>query len=455
MTNKTTLPSQVMLEGIPKPYAIIDRNYQVVAANQSYCDKFGQEMDQVVGECCHRIEHQSDLPCSKLGQECPLDRALLDRQPVQLINIHPNLKGKDTPVKVTVTPICSENDEITYVGAFIEPVELEEAEHKVEQPRVLVGQSRALLKLTSLLYRAAPTQTTILVEGESGVGKECVANYVHQYSTRKTGPFMVVDCGALGESLIESELFGYEKGAFTGAAQRKKGLFEAADGGTLFIDEVGELPLELQTKLLRVLEMGTVRRLGGTDYIKVDVRVIAATNRNLLEMVDAGQFRQDLYYRLAAFPVFMPPLRERKEDIPALAEYFLCMMDEGYGQLPLSSEVIESLLSYDYPGNIRELRNILERAVILAAGEPMRKDHLVFPTRLEVRKTPDSVTVFEDIGRYSRSDQLLTKRQRLNDEVVMQMLERHNGHRGSAAQELGVSERTLYRHIKKLREMQQ
>jgi transcriptional regulator with PAS, ATPase and Fis domain len=315
-----------------------------------------------------------------------------------------------------------------------------------------VGNSQALLKLTSLLYRAAPTQTTILVEGESGVGKECVANYTHQYSTRNTGPFVVVDCGALGESLIESELFGYEKGAFTGALKRKKGLFEAANGGTLFIDEIGELPLELQTKLLRVLEMGTVRRLGGTEYIKVDVRVIAATNRNLVEMVNEGLFRQDLYYRLAAFPVFMPPLRERKEDIPALAEYFLGMMDDGDAQLPLSSEVIESLLGYDYPGNIRELRNLLERAVILAAGQPMTRDHLIFPTNLKVRRTSDSITVIETNSRQDLTERLLSKRQRLTDDVVMEVLGRHNGHRGSAAQELGVSERTLYRHIRKLRE---
>lgn len=450
---KTALPTQAMLEGIPRPYAIIDREYQVVAANQSYCKQFGRPLDQVLGHCCHRVEHQSDVPCSKLGQECPLDRAFLDGQQVQLINVHPNLKGKDTPVKVTATPIYSNENKITHVGAFIEPVDLEATDRKVEQPRVLVGKSQALLKLTSLLYRAAPTQTTILVEGESGVGKECVANYIHQYSTRNTGPFIVVDCGALGENLIESELFGYEKGAFTGAIKRKKGLFEAANGGTLFIDEIGELPLELQTKLLRVLEMGTVRRLGGTEYLKVDVRVIAATNRNLLDMVGHGHFRQDLYYRLAAFPVFMPPLRERKEDIPALAEYFLGMMDEGDAQLPLASEVIESLLGYDYPGNIRELRNILERAVILAAGEPMGQDHLVFPTNLEVRTTQDSVTVIEE-NNYHRPERLLSKRQRLTDDVVMQVLGRHNGHRGSAAQELGVSERTLYRHIRRLREAQ-
>jgi len=449
------LPLQSMLDGVPHPYAIIGSDYRILAANQQYCKQFDCSLDSVVGRTCHSVEHRSDVPCRQHGQECPLDRALSDNQQSRMINIHPDKAGNDVHLQVTATPLKHNGDMPPMVGMLVQPVESEEMQRKAETPRVLVGQSSALLRLTSLLYRAAPTSTTILIEGESGVGKECAASYVHHYSSRNKGPFVVVDCGALGESLIESELFGYEKGAFTGAQQRKKGLFEAADGGTLFIDEIGEMPLELQTKLLRVLEMGTLRRLGGTEYNKVDVRVIAATNRNLLEMVQEGTFRQDLYYRLAAFPVEMPSLRERKEDIPALTEYFLGMMDEGDAQLPLSSEVIESLLSYDYPGNIRELRNIIERAVILAAGEPMRPEHLIYPSRLEVRKTNDSVTVFDET--YSQDIQvpnpLLVKRQRLTDELVVAALGRHEGHRGRAAQELGVSERTLYRYIRKMRDV--
>ncbi len=463
MAQDRSLPAQALLDGLPKPYVVIDREYRIVAANRRYAEQFGVPLESLVGRCCHEVEHHSDVPCRQLGQECPLDRAVADRHEARLVNLHPDREGRERPMQVTATPVFDDNGEIVHVGALIEPLEGEDAAAQRQTPRVLVGHSPALLRLTSLLYRAAPTQTTILIEGESGVGKECVANFIHNYSSRSTGPFVVVDCGALGESLIESELFGYEKGAFTGATQRKQGLIEAAHGGTLFIDEIGELPLELQTKLLRVLETGTLRRLGGTEYIQVDVRFIAATHRNLLRMVEEGRFRQDLYYRLAAFPVTIPPLRERKEDIPALAEYFLGMMEEGERQLPLSSEVIEALLSYDYPGNIRELRNILERAAILAVGEPMRPEHLVFPSNLSVRREGRDVTVVdqspaaaarhaEPIAPAAADNPLIRRRRRLDEESVLEALRIHDGHRGRAARALGVSERTLYRYIRRLRE---
>jgi transcriptional regulator with PAS, ATPase and Fis domain len=450
-----TVFSSPILDGIPQPYVVLDRNYQIHAANSLYSRQFKLSQSELIGKRCHLVEHGSEVPCSKIGQECPLERAMQEQAQVRLVNFHPDVSGEEQPYQVTMTPIRDEFGEIIFFGSFIEPVSTDESSPRIHAPRVLVGHSQALRKLTSLLYRAAPTTATILIEGESGVGKECAASYVHQYSNRSQGPFVVVDCGALGESLIESELFGYEKGAFTGAAKRKEGLFEAADGGTLFIDEVGEMPLELQTKLLRVLEMGTVRRLGGTEYIKVDVRIVAATNRDLLEMVREGSFRQDLYYRLAAFPVFMPPLRERKDDIPSITEHFLGMIDDGKEQIPLSDQVMNKLLSYDYPGNIRELRNIIERAVILAVGEPMLPEHVIFPNQVVVRNEAQGVTVSEVMETSSVPvipDPILNKRRRLTDDLVMEVLTRHAGHRGRAAQELGVSERTLYRHIKKLRE---
>ncbi|RMG54416.1 MAG: PAS domain-containing protein [Gammaproteobacteria bacterium] len=472
MARKLDIPPQVILEGIPKPYVVIDRDYRILAANRRYAEQFEIPLEELFGRRCHEVEHHSEVPCRQLGQECPLDRAVADRHEARLVNLHPDARGRDRPMQVTATPILGEDGEVAMVGALIEPLEGADAEAARQAPRVLVGQSRALLRLTSLLYRAAPTQTTILIEGESGVGKECVASFIHNHSSRSTGPFVVVDCGALGESLIESELFGYEKGAFTGATQRKVGLIESANGGTLFIDEIGELPLELQTKLLRVLETGTLRRLGGTEYLRVDVRFIAATHRNLLQMVDEGRFRQDLYYRLAAFPVTIPPLRERKEDIPALAEYFLGLMEEGERQLPLSSEVIEALLAYDYPGNIRELRNILERAAILAVGEQMRPEHLIFPSQLSVQRQGSDVTVVDaQFGAAVQQETnmaagmrpsagaddnpLMSRRRRLDDSRVLEALRMFDGHRGRAAQALGVSERTLYRYIRRMRKEQQ
>jgi transcriptional regulator with PAS, ATPase and Fis domain len=277
-----------------------------------------------------------------------------------------------------------------------------------------------------------------------------VAKYVHEYSPRGGGPFVIVDCGTLGENLIESELFGHEKGAFTGATGRKKGLFEVAHGGTLFIDEIAELPLALQTKLLRVLETGTIRRLGGTEYINVDVRVVAATHGDLQRMVERGAFRQDLYYRLSAFPVHIPPLRDRPDDIAALAEHFLASSEDADRYIPLSPEVIETLMTYDYPGNARELRNIVERAAILAYGEDIiRPEHLVFegPRREDAQGSGGL-----DMGLAASGRRMLQRRNgRLTDDEVLHALESCDGHRAKAAQRLGVSERTLYRYVERMR----
>jgi transcriptional regulator with GAF, ATPase, and Fis domain len=294
--------------------------------------------------------------------------------------------------------------------------------------------------MTSLLQRVAPTQTTVLLLGESGVGKEQVAKYLHHYSNRAHGPFVVVDCAALGANLIESELFGHEKGSFTGASQRTRGLFEAADGGTLFIDEIGELPLPLQAKLLRALETGTIRRVGGTGYVKVDARIIAATNRDMRQMVADGLFRQDLYYRLSAFPITVPPLRERKDDIARLAEHFLSRMEDADRHLPLSAEVIEVLLAYDYPGNVRELRNIVERAAILACDDALRPSHIVFD---EPRRASTHGAV-----RHARAPATPPRRAGpVTDLAIAQALHDCAGHRGQAAVLLGISERTLYRRL--------
>ena len=229
-------------------------------------------------------------------------------------------------VQLLAVPILGAQGRIDYVGEYICAIT---PMSSVDGGGLLIGRSRAMLHLVSPLQRVAPTETTVLLLGESGVGKVRVAAYIHHYFRRGDGPFVVLDCATLADHLIENELFGLEKGAFTGADARKKGLFETADGGTLFIDEIGDLPLPRQSKLLRVLETGTVRRVGGTDYLKVRVRVIAATNRDLAAMVEQGLFRRNLCYRLTPFPVSVPALRERKDDVPALAEHFLARTSEG------------------------------------------------------------------------------------------------------------------------------
>lgn len=428
-----------IIDIMPNPFVVIDRDFNIVAANRSYRERYGVEAGQVIGRKCHQISHHSDVPCSHNGEHCPLEEVFSRKQATQVMHIHYDKNGKEEYVQLHSSPLLDEHGEVCYIGETIFPVTTPEP----DTDTLLVGRSRPLLRMTSLLQRVAPTQTTALLLGESGVGKEEVAKYIHHYSTRAHGPFIVVDCGALGESLIESELFGYEKGAFTGAAQRKKGLFEAAHGGTLFIDEVGELPLPLQTKLLRVLESGQIRRIGGTEYIDVDVRIITATNRDLQRMVAAGEFRQDLYYRLSAFPVYVPTLRERKDDISQLAEHFLSRMEGADRHLPLSVEVIETLLDHDYPGNVRELRNVIERADILAGDGMIIPEHVVF----ESTQVPPEASVPSH-----RTDKLLSRRSgRLTVQEVMSALDQANGHRARAADILGVSERTLYRYINKMK----
>ncbi|HID41563.1 MAG TPA: PAS domain-containing protein, partial [Pyrodictium sp.] len=271
---------------LPEPFMVIGRDYRIVATNAAYRRHYGVSAEEVVGRRCHEVSHRSPVPCSQNGEHCPLEEVLARGEPFQVIHTHFDARGRRERVQLQAVPIRDAAGEVRFIGEYIHPI--------VERPladELLVGRSARMLQLVSLLQRVAPTRTTVLLLGESGVGKEQAAKYVHHYSSRAEGPFVVVDCGTLGEQLIESELFGYEKGAFTGATSAKKGLFEAAEGGTLFIDEICELPLPLQTKLLRVLETGMVRRVGGTEYRQVDVRVIAATNRDIQAMVAEGRFR--------------------------------------------------------------------------------------------------------------------------------------------------------------------
>jgi DNA-binding NtrC family response regulator len=229
-----------------------------------------------------------------------------------------------------------------------------------------LGQSLAMRTIFGVLERIAPTEATVLLEGETGTGKDVLARAIVEESPRKSGPFVVVDCGAVSYSLIESELFGHERGSFTGAVAQRQGAFELGSGGTVFLDEIGDLPLDVQPKLLRVLESKEFRRVGGNKPIKTDVRVVAATKRDLKREVAGGKFREDLYFRLAVVPVTVPPLRQRREDIPILVEHMLAAAAAGGEPIKVRDEAMQGLLAHDWPGNVRELRNVLERAVYMA-----------------------------------------------------------------------------------------
>ncbi len=428
-----------IIDLFPEPFVIIDTKFQIVSANQKYKDHYQFGSDDIVGKHCYEVSHRINKPCSQNGEHCPLEAVIETGKSTTVMHIHCT-HGHEEHVQISAEPIHDNEGNILYMAETIHPIP---SQH--HRDLIMVGRSNTIMRLISILHRVAPTQSTVFILGESGVGKDCAARYIHAHSDRNKGPFVVVDCGSLGENLIESELFGHEKGAFTGADRKKLGLFEAANHGTLFIDEIGELPLHLQTKLLRVLETGTIRRIGGTKYIDVDVRIIAATNRDPQEMLKEKRFRQDLYYRLSAFPITVPPLRERKEDIPELAEFFLKHIEDGDSQIPLSPEVIEKLLRYSYPGNVRELRNIVERAVILAAGSPILPDFVVY------EEEEEDISPVLDTPLVTPVNAFRTSSSRLSREQVVEALNICGGHRSKAAQMLGVSERTIYRQIKNAR----
>ena len=307
----------------------------------------------------------------------------------------------------------------------------------------IIGSSPGMEALFRTMRQVAPTDVTVLVTGESGTGKELVARALHQNSRRSKAPLVTLNCAALPESLLESELFGHEKGAFTGASARKVGYIEYAEGGTLFLDEVGDMPLTTQVKMLRVLENREINRLGSNQAIPVDIRVVAATNKNLLEEVSAGRFREDLYFRLKVVSLELPPLRERTVDIPPLAESFLAELVEqhGTGVRGFSPEVLRVLQAHPWPGNVRELRNVVENMVVTGTHEILQLSDL--PPGLDTEAAPPPQPSAGGGAQLAG----MTARE-VEREHIRQTLELVNGHRKQAAQMLGIGERTLFRKIK-------
>lgn len=293
----------------------------------------------------------------------------------------------------------------------------------------IIGQSPAMRQLLSSIEKIADSDTTVIIYGESGTGKELVATTIHYQSKRRDKPIIKVNCAAIPEGLVESELFGHEKGAFTGAVKRKPGRFELAHGGTIFLDEIGDLPLSAQAKILRVLQEKTFERIGGAESIKVDVRIIAATNKDLKNEVKKGLFREDLFFRLNVIPVVIPPLRERREDIPPLIEHFLKVYNTRSGKnVNLSNDALTELIKYDYPGNVRELENIIERCITLSSGGTIKKEDLSFISS-------------EENYQLLRLSELSRRAER---DHIIKILKLTGGNRTRAADILGISRKTLW-----------
>jgi two-component system response regulator HydG len=307
----------------------------------------------------------------------------------------------------------------------------------------LLGQSPAMVKLLETIAQVAPTEATVLITGESGTGKEIIANAIHYNSSRRDAPFVKINCAALTETLLESELFGHEKGAFTGAERRREGKFVQADGGSLFLDEVSEMSKAMQVKLLRVLQEREIMRVGGADVIKVDVRVIAASNKNLAEEIQKGNFREDLFYRLNVITLSVPPLRERREDIPILAQHFLKIFSERNKKTirGFTNDAMEKMMSYAWPGNIRELMNAVERAVVLIGNDIVDVGDLAL------------MTEHQDRGRQHQPDQnpQSFSLETIEKRSIMETLNVCRGNKSEAARRLGITRKTLRAKLKKYR----
>jgi DNA-binding NtrC family response regulator len=311
--------------------------------------------------------------------------------------------------------------------------------------RHIIGRSSAMQKVFAIIERAAPVKTTVLLTGESGTGKEMVARALHEASPRRGGPFLALNCGAIPENLIESTLFGHERGAFTGAERAARGYFRDADGGTLLLDEIGELPLGLQSKLLRVLEDGAVTPVGTTSPHKVDVRIIAATNRDLEDEVKSNEFRQDLFFRLNIVRIDLPPLRDRRDDLPLLTRYFLdeICRTNGFEPREIDPTLLEAFGRYDWPGNVRELKNSLESLVILSGQRTLSAEDLPAKFFKDAGGGVGAVGA-EDGEESSESELNLTK---LSKQTILKALEACRGNRTEAAKQLGISRRTLHRRL--------
>ncbi|MDP3616482.1 MAG: sigma-54-dependent Fis family transcriptional regulator, partial [Rhodoferax sp.] len=429
------------LEGLPEPHILFDTQYRILAANAAYRRQFSADRS-VVGRTCYEVSHRFSVPCDQAGESCPLAQARTSGQRERVLHLHHTPKGEEY-VNIELAPLLNASGEQAYFIEKMEPLRVAQGEAAAQG---LIGRAPAFQHMLALVARVAPSMATVLLLGESGTGKELVASAVHEASPRAHRALVAVDCSSLPENLFESELFGHERGAFTGANTARGGLVDAASGGTLFLDEVGDIPLAMQVKLLRLLETGTYRRVGSTDQRHADIRVVSATHRNLDQMVSAGTFREDLYYRLSTFPIHLPSLRERQGDIALLATALLARVAPRR-KLQVSEPALRLLQAQDYPGNVRELRNLLERAALLCDGDTLEAIHvqqaLLSGRRPSAAPRVDTAAV---AGVTLAPGTLKT----LERAALQQLVSRHHGSRAELAGKLGISERSLYRKLKAL-----
>jgi DNA-binding NtrC family response regulator len=442
MTRTSLLTS--LLRAQRHPFLIIDADTHIRLVNDAVHRVFGMRQADLAGCPCCRLDVTAQ-------SDCRHQRFFRDLEPYTETHALIGLNGAAQFAQVQGFPVLDEEG-CVYLG---ESLRLLTPDTIALDGESIVGSSAVTQTLIRSLVQSAATDVSVLLHGETGSGKELAAEYIHRHSSRASGPFVVVDCTVLSEDLVESELFGHVKGAFTGAVGHKTGLLELADKGTLFLDEIGDLPLSQQPKLLRALETGHFRPVGSTQTRRTDVRVVSATHQDLGQLIQRSAFRQDLFYRLAVFPIEIPPLRARREDIPKIVEHILLNISSTSGSsYRLCREAMRKLLSYDYPGNVRELRNIIHLAAAMSPNHEIVEDciHLPMASSTPVRtcSTPPSGSL--NFGRrktdYQHLEQL-SPIETAEADYILDLLRQHHGRRKDVAERLSISERTLYRKLKR------
>ncbi len=434
MTTKLMLSMspQNIVDLFDKPTLFIGSDYRILASNTAYGDHFQPPTKHGF---CYEQSHEFSSPCNTKGEDCPLEQVLKTGKSAKALHIHYRA-GTRHFCRVQLTPVFTKSK--TLMG-FLEVLEESQAASPDPSEKHLVGESPTFKAMMESVHRVAPTNVSVLLEGESGTGKELIAKAIHDASHRASARFVVLECSGINENLFESELFGYRKGAFTGARSDHEGLAATASGGTLFLDEVGDIPINLQVKLLRLLETGTFRPVGANDMNTTDFRLICASHKNLKQMVVDGSFREDLYFRLATFPIPLPPLRDRISDLPGLCETLLSrppVPENTY----VSNAALRQLSRYRFPGNIRELRNILIRASLLADDHVIQTKHL--PAEISQKTPRHLATKFAD-EIYPLAE--------MEAQYMEHVSHNFSGSPMELALKLGISERTLYRKLAKIK----
>lgn len=461
MTHETTASTgidlQSLVESHDRPFVIIDHDYRIVASNTAYEQIYGVTPCEAVGNTCFSVIHGNDKPCDRMGESCPHAQVFATGKKHTCLHVHHGTDNHTHQVRVTAYPLQSADGQL-FMGELIE--DITSPADCGDTDDLMVGQSKPFLACLEQLNLAAASDSTVLLRGETGTGKELAARFIHDHSARQAAPFLVVDCSALTGPLFETEVFGRAEDARSGHADGSAGLFEQAGAGTLFLDNIGELTGSVQAKVLRVLENGQYRQAGSREMLRLDARIICATNRHLWEAVLAGHFREDLYYRITCLNIQIPKLSERLDDIPLLAKNLLeCTSRTMQHNYHLTDAAVQRLMNYHYPGNVRELRNILNTAANCCNNGMIDADltqQAVFQqSRARERQHPDPLAAAAPAlqadatthGNDATAAEDHTSLRAIEARYITELLQRHNGNRRKVATALGISVRTLYRKL--------